>query len=100
MSDTPRTDAAWKARLIAVSEQRAEDEPTMLEFARQLERELVGAVSSRNDLINDLYRSLAWAHRNLGSAPRLVAGQNDSYYTAWHEAKDLINLMREVKGAK
>lgn len=59
MSDTPRTDAAWKARLIAVSEQRAGDEPTMLEFARQLERELASAREERDSAQSALYDATA-----------------------------------------
>lgn len=66
-SDTPRTDAAWKARLIAISEQRSEDEPTIFEFARTLERELAQARA-------ELAERAAYAERWIPCRDRMPEG--------------------------
>lgn len=109
MSLTPRTDAA-EAEARATTMENTNFEGAIADAAsivayesRRIELELGAArqdisesVDSRNDLIRDLYRSLAWAHRSLGSEPRLVRGQNDNYYREWHAANDLIQQMREA----
>jgi hypothetical protein len=43
----------------------------------------------------ELRRSLAWAMRNMGSAPHLIRGQNDGYYAEWHSAMDTLQRIRD-----